>query len=126
MEAVQLIDQGWHTYGYLGVLATLLTAAVGLYKQPVIQNLVPAQMKWLNLKPVVKVAVIFVAAGAGSGLLAYLGGASVAAAVGLGISAGFAAIGIRETKETLVSKPVRSTSKFRNTSLKTKLELPRK
>lgn len=126
MEAVQLIDQGWHTYGYLGALAMLLTTAVGLYKQPVIQNLVPDRMKWLNLKPVAKVIVIFVAAGAGSGLLAYLGGASVAAAAGLGISAGFAAIGIRETKETLISQPRATASKFRSTSLKTKLELPRK
>jgi hypothetical protein len=128
MEAIQAIDQGWQTYGLLGGLATMLTLAVGLYKQPMIQNAVPNKMKWINLGPIPKLIAIFATACVGSGFLAYLGGASVVAAVGLGISAGFAAIGMRETKETITKGSANGyipSTISRGVSLKTKLELPK-
>lgn len=125
MESLQTIDQGWQIYGALGAFAMLLTTAVGLFKQPVIQNILPTKMRWISFKPITKVAVIFAGACAGSGLLAYLGGVSVVSAIGLGISAGFAAIGVRETKETLTTKSeLIPKSEFRNTSLRTSLDVP--
>ena len=60
--------QAYASYGWLGALGVVLTFAVGLYKLPAIQNMLPERARWASLHPRAQMGLVLLFSLSGFGL----------------------------------------------------------
>lgn len=100
---MESIGMAWEQYGALGALGVALTLSVGFFKGKVSPHL-PKRYQWQAWAPWLRWSVVFSTAGIGATITSHLADLAWPASIGLGVNAGFIAIGIRESKRALSPK----------------------
>ena len=98
---LESVSSGMSLYGWIGGLAAVLSGLVAAFRM-----LAPGW--WKKLPSLAKRGLVFAFAGAGAGLLSWLGDVGLMPAISAGVVAGLSAIGIHQNakalKKAVVSK----------------------
>jgi len=100
--AFDLIVGSATSYGILGVVGAVLSVVISLFAR-----FFPGP--WGKLSDLWRLAISFLITGSGVGILAFVGGGGLSAAIGAGIVGGLAAIGVNQIGKKVVPKPNPST-----------------
>lgn len=90
--AVDQLTEAYSHAGLLGAACAAVVLGVNLYQLPAVQAFLPEKLQWAAWPIAGKLAFVFLTSAVVTALPAIVGGAAVAAAVKLGLSAGVGAL----------------------------------